>query len=42
MVLINFGNWYIECFYNRKRRHQALGYLSPEEFGRLYFKKSVA
>jgi transposase InsO family protein len=23
---------YIEVFYNRKRRHSALGYLSPEEF----------
>ena len=26
--------WYIEVFYNRKRRHQALGYLSPLEFKR--------
>jgi len=23
---------YIEIFYNRKRRHSALGYLSPEAF----------
>ena len=23
---------YIECFYNRTRRHSALGYLSPEQF----------
>jgi transposase InsO family protein len=23
---------YIECFYNRQRRHSALGYLSPAEF----------
>jgi transposase InsO family protein len=23
---------YIECFYNRKRRHAYLGYISPAEF----------
>lgn len=23
---------YIECFYNRRRRHSTLGYLSPIEF----------
>jgi transposase InsO family protein len=23
---------YIECWYNRKRRHSAIGYKSPEEF----------
>jgi transposase InsO family protein len=23
---------YIECFYNRKRRHSSLNYLSPEQF----------
>ena len=25
---------YIECFYNTKRRHSTLGYLSPIEFER--------
>jgi transposase InsO family protein len=24
--------WYIECFYNTRRRHSALGYLSPAEY----------
>jgi transposase InsO family protein len=26
---------YIELFYNRKRRHSALGYISPIEFEKL-------
>jgi len=26
---------YIQTFYNRKRRHSALGYLSPEEYERM-------
>lgn len=29
--------WYIECFYNRKRRHQAIGYLTPETFKRQFY-----
>ncbi|WP_152997304.1 IS3 family transposase, partial [Desulfitobacterium hafniense] len=29
--------WYIESFYNRKRRHQALGHIAPEEFLKRYF-----
>ena len=28
---------YIEGFYNRKRRHSSLGYLSPEDFELQYF-----
>lgn len=26
---------FIECFYNRQRRHSALAYLSPEEYKRI-------
>jgi putative transposase len=31
---------YIEGYYNRTRRHSALGYLSPEEFERAYFQRT--
>ena len=34
--------WYIEVFYNRKRRHQALGYLTPAEFKRRYMCQMAA
>ena len=34
--------WYIEVFYNRKRRHQALGYLTPYEFKQKYLQKLAA
>jgi putative transposase len=30
--------WYIETFYNRKRRHQALNYLTPLAFTQKYHK----
>lgn len=33
---------YIEVWYNRKRRHSALGYLSPELFGKLLLKYKYA
>ena len=26
---------YIECFYNRQRRHSSLGYLSPAEYEKI-------
>ncbi len=34
--------WYIEVFYNRQRRHQALGYLTPAEFRKAHTKKQIA
>ena len=30
---------YIECYYNRVRRHSALSYRSPEDFEREYYRK---
>ncbi len=33
---------YIETWYNRKRLHSTLGYLSPEEFGRSLNKQNIA
>jgi len=33
---------YIETWYNRKRLHSALGYISPEEFGRNLNKQIIA
>ena len=33
---------YIEMWYNRKRLHSALGYMSPEEFGRNLNKQIIA
>ncbi len=29
--------YYIEIFYNRKRKHSSLGYKTPEEFGQLKY-----
>lgn len=34
--------WYIECFYNRKRRHQALGNMTPEAFKYHYYRELAA
>lgn len=33
---------YIEAWYNRKRLHSALGYMSPEEFGKTLNKQMIA
>jgi len=34
--------WYIEIFYNRKRQHQSLDYLTPSDFRQRYYKNQVA
>jgi transposase InsO family protein len=33
---------YIEVFYNRKRKHSALGYLSPTQYLSQWAEKAVA
>ena len=33
--------FYIEGFYNRRRRHSALDYMSPAEFERTYHEEST-
>ena len=33
---------FVEAFYNRQRRHSALGYLSPAEYERRYENGAVA
>lgn len=33
---------YVESFYNRKRRHSALGYLTPYQYKNLLYNKAVA
>ena len=32
--------WYIECFYNRQRRHAALGNMIPADFLKQYYKST--
>lgn len=34
--------WYIEIFYNRKRRHQTLGYKTPVQFKQMHFEGLAA
>ena len=33
--------WYIECFYNTRRRHSGLGYLSPADYEREHLKEAI-
>jgi len=33
--------WYIESFYNRQRRHAALGYMTPASFLKMYNEESL-
>lgn len=34
--------WYIECFYNRQRRHQAIGNMTPVAFLKKYWERQKA
>ena len=34
--------WYIECFYNTRRRHSGLGYLSPAEYEARHQQEAIA
>jgi putative transposase len=33
--------FYVESFYNRRRRHSALGYLSPEAYEQLFCQQAL-
>ena len=34
--------WYIECFYNARRRHSSLGMLSPTEYEQRHQQEAIA
>jgi len=34
--------WYIESFYNRKRRHKAIGNMSPIQYKEAYYTRLTA
>ena len=33
--------WYIECFYNTRRRHSGLGYLSPADYEKQHLQEAI-
>ena len=33
--------WYIECFYNTRRRHSRLGYLSPADYEKQHLQEAI-
>jgi putative transposase len=34
--------WYIECFYNTRRRHSGLGGISPADYEQRYYEQANA
>lgn len=34
--------WYIECFYNTRRRHSSLDYLSPTDYEQRHQQEAIA
>jgi putative transposase len=34
--------WYIECFYNTRRRHSSLNYLSPTDYEQQHQQEAIA
>ncbi|HEY2925629.1 IS3 family transposase, partial [Piscinibacter sp.] len=34
--------WYIECFYNPRRRHSSLGMLSPIDYEQQHQQEAIA
>jgi putative transposase len=34
--------WYIECFYNTRRRHSSLGYIPPVDYEQRHQQEAIA